>query len=107
MGFVRKITGVQAQIDAQNANTNAQIEAGNAAAAAQAKALNASTQAAASAQEQAVARTKVEDAARQAASVPLAVADVALTDPASGSAVAASRKKRAQFGKNYSSGVGI
>jgi hypothetical protein len=107
MGFLRKVTGTQGQIDAMNNNADVQIKAAKAAADAQTKALNDAASATADAQRQAADRQQVEQAAADAVSKPLAVADVALDTPDTGSAIAKARQRRAQFGKNYTSGVSI
>lgn len=104
---VGSLTGAADQVEAMNRNADAQIAAAQQAADAQVAALNASSQAAADAQRIAADRQRAEAAASDAAATPLAVADVAL-DPAVTESVATTRRKtRAQFGKNYSSGVNI
>ena len=107
MGTVRKLTGAQGQIDAANRNADAQLEASKQATQGQVQALNASATAAANAQKQAAARSQAEAAAAAAVSAPLAVAEVALDPAATESGAATARKKRAQFGKSFSSGVNI
>lgn len=107
MGFVRKITGVQGQIDAANRNADEQNAATKAAADAQTQQLMQSAKAAADAQRNAAARMAVEDKAASAASAPLAVADVQLDEDASTSVSARRNQRKAAFGKNYSTGVGI
>jgi hypothetical protein len=107
MGFLRKITGAQGQIDSMNRNADIQVAATEQAAAAQTKALNDAAMAAAQAQKQAAARARVEEQAADAASKPLAVADVALDAEQQGSAIGESRRRRASFGRSYGSGVSI
>jgi hypothetical protein len=107
MGFVRKITGAQKSIDAVNRQTNEQIAAAKQAADAQVRALNDAASATADSQRMMAERTRVEAAASDAASKPLAVADVALDPEVTGSIVAAKRKARAQFGKGYTSGIRV
>lgn len=107
MGKVRKITGVQGQIDAANRNADAQNAATKAAADAQAAALVASAKAAADAQRNAAARLAVEDKASDAASQPLGTADVQLDEDATTSVSARRNQRKAAFGKNYSTGVSI
>lgn len=107
MGFIRKITGAQGQINAMNKQADAQISAAKQAADQQVASLNAAAQAAADAQRIAADRAKVESNAAELASQPMAVADVALSEPQSGSAGTARRKVRAQFGKSYGTGVSI
>jgi hypothetical protein len=107
VGYVRKITGAQGQIDAMNNNAAAQVSAAKTAADAQVQAMNAGAAAAADAQKQAAARGQAESLAVASASKPLATADVALDESLSGEGTGAVRKRRAQFGKNYASGVSI
>lgn len=104
---IRSLTGAQGQIDAMNRNADAQIAAAQQAADAQVSALNASAQAAVDAQRLAAERQQAEAAASDAASVPLAVADIALDSATTESVATTRRKTRAQFGKNYNSGVNI
>jgi len=98
VGKLRKITGAQGQIDAMNESASQQIAAAKSAAAAQVQALNASAKAAADAQAAAQARDRVEQAAADAVSKPLEVADVALDPQVAGSIAGVRRKRRAQFG---------
>lgn len=107
MGFVRKITGAQGQIDATNANTKATEDATTQAAQDQQAALAASAQAASQGQASLAARSAAEDKAQQAASTPLGQADVQLDADQSDSVTATSGKRKAQFGRNYSGGVQI
>jgi hypothetical protein len=108
MGFVRKLTGVQKQIDATNRNADAQIKAAKMAADSQVAALNAGAKAVADNQRLAADRARVEQTASEAANIPMGVADVALDAGATESVGVARRKVRAQFGKgSYSAGVGI
>jgi hypothetical protein len=102
MGFLRKLTGAQGQIDAAKKNANATMAAAKLSADSQIAALNATTQAAAAAQAQAAERSRVEREAADAVSKPLEVADVSLAPAATGSAVGDARRKRAQFGRGYS-----
>jgi len=107
MGFMRKISGTQAQIDAtRNA---AELEAKNAEATARASAdaLNQSSAAVAQNQRMLAERTKVEAAAREAVSKPLQSADVQLMENPTESTGAAQRRKRATFGRGASSSVSI
>lgn len=108
MGFLRKITGAQGQINAMNKNTSAQIKAARETADAQVAALNDSARAAADNQRNMAERAKVEDAASESLNQPMGVADVALDAPQAGSSIAGVRKRRQQFGTGYSSsGVNI
>jgi hypothetical protein len=106
-GFVRKITGATAEVNATNANTQAQIDATKQAAQDQQAALAASAQAASQGQAQLAARSTAEDKAQQSASTPLGAADVQLDADQTDSVTATSNKRKAQFGQNYSSGVQI
>ncbi len=103
MGFVRKITGVQGQIDATN--RAADIEAKNAAetARASADALNQSAAALAQNQKMLAERAKVEEAANSAMSRPLATADVQLAEAPTMSGAESSRRRRAKFGRGSAS----
>lgn len=107
MGFVRKITGVQDQVDATNANAAAQERATTEAARAQQAALAASATAAADSQSQLAARSAAEAKAKDAASSPLATADVQLDANAPDSVTATRAKRKAAYGRNYSGGVSI
>jgi hypothetical protein len=104
MGFVRKVTGVQAQIDATNANADAQTKATAQAAAADQQQLMQSAKATADQQAQIAARSAAESKASSAVSAPLEQADVQL---AGDGADAQRRSRKASFGRNYSSGVSI
>lgn len=106
-GFVRKITGATAEVNATNANTAAQEDATKQAAQDQQAALAASAQAASQGQAQLAARSAAEDKAQQSASTPLGAADVQLDADQTDSVTATSNKRKAQFGQNYSSGVQI
>ena len=107
MGFVRKITGVQDQTDATNRNADAQAAATAEAAKSQQAALAASAKASADSQAQIAARSAVEQKAKDAASAPLAAADVQLDANAPDSVTATRAKRKASFGRNYSGGVSI
>lgn len=107
MGFVRKITGQQKQIDAANRNADAQVKATEQAARDQQAAAAAAAIAAANAQRAAAERDRVTRAASDAASTPMGTADVALDAPESESAGITRKRTRAQFGKSYGSGVSI
>jgi hypothetical protein len=107
MGFVRKKTGIQGQIDAAAMNADAQEAATKQAAMAQQRALMDSARAAAASTSQIAARAAAESKAADAASQPLATADVQLDDPTGQDGVAARRTRRASFGRGYSSGVNL
>ena len=104
MGFVRKVTGVQGQIDAANANASAQENATRQAAAAQQRALTDSAKAAAMAQAQAASRAAAEGKAANAVSAPLGNADVQLDSP---DEVRTTRTRRGSYGRSYSGSVSI
>lgn len=107
MGFVRKLTGAQGQIDSVKRQTSANIAAAKQAADAQVRALNDSARAAADAQRMTAERAKVEEAAADIASRPMEVADIAL-DPVVNESLATSRRRtRAQFGSGRATGVSI
>ena len=108
MGFLRKVTGVQQQINATNRNADAQVAATKQAASSQAAALQASAQAAANSQAQASARSAAEQKASDAVSTPLQTADVQLSADNTGqSAEQQRRTTQASYGRNYSGGVSI
>jgi len=107
MGFVRKITGTQAQIDAARANAAATVDATNQAAARQEAQLIQQAKAAADSQAQIAARQAAEAKAASAVSAPLGQADVALDAPSTVSTPVARRKRQASFGTGYSTGVSI
>lgn len=107
IGFVRKVTGVQGQIDAANANAEAQVQATEQASKASAQAQQDSARAAADQQAMLAARNAAETAASDAASQPLETADVQLDTNSGESASATRRTRRAVFGKNYGSSSGV
>ena len=105
MGAIRKLTGVQSQIDAANRNARVQEEAAQAAAKAAAEAAQVSAQSAANQQRNAQEREQIQAdiagrlAAPESADVQLGNAN----DNSSG----ATRRRRATFGRNYGSSVSI
>jgi hypothetical protein len=105
MGFLRKITGVQGQIDAAKQNAAAQeTETKRAAQQAEANMMQ-SAKAAADSQAQLAARSAAEQKASDAINVPLATVDVSVdTESSTTSSV---RNRRAKFGRNYNTGVNI
>ena len=107
MGFIRKITGVQAQIDAANQNADAQENATRQAAQAQTQALMDNARAAAEQQAQVAARSAAESKAQVAVSAPLQTADVQLQQDPTMSSAQVRNKRLASFGRNYSTGVSI
>lgn len=104
MGFVRKITGVQAQIDATNHNADVAEKATREAAAAAQAELMQTAKAAADQQAQMAARSAVEQKASEVASAPLESADVQLDQNSPDSVTATRAKRKAAFGRNYASG---
>lgn len=102
MGFVRKITGVQAQTDAANRNADAQETATKEATKNQAAALAASAKAAAQQQAQIAARSAAESLAEDAAKAPLGTAEVRLDTSGDESVVKAKNQRKASFGREYS-----
>ena len=105
MGFVRKITGVQAQIDAAKDNAAMQEKAiKQAAAAAEANAAQAAKSAAMQ-QAQLAARSVAEQKAVDVASVPLGKVEVSVESDAT--STGAVRQRRAKFGKDYNTGVKV
>lgn len=107
MGFVRKATGVQAQIDATNQNADAQVAATKQAADSQQQALMQSAQASATQQAQLAARDIAATKASDAVSKPLVNADVQLEANPTDSVAGSRAKRKASFGQNYSGGVSI
>lgn len=108
MNFIRKITGVQGQIDATNANADAQVAATKQSAQDAQNQMQAAAQAAAAQAAQVSARDAAEQKAADAASAPLGNADVELqaTDPTQ-TVTQRSRARQASFGRNYGGGVSI
>lgn len=105
MGFVRKITGVQAQIDAAQDSARAQENAvKQSAAAAEANAMQVAKSSAMQ-QAQMAARSVAEQKAVDAASVPLGKVDVSVESDAT--STGAVRQRRAKFGKDYTTGVKV
>lgn len=102
MGFIRKLTGAQAQIDAAAKNADAQIAATQQAAIDTQSTMNAQAKAAADQMSMQAAREAASDKAAAAIGQPLATADVALEDPTA----RPTRKTRGAFGRG-TSGVSI
>jgi hypothetical protein len=108
MGFVRKVTGVQGQIDTANRNADAQEAATRQSADMAAAASRDAAQAAATQQAQLAARNVVQEKVAEVASAPLDQAEVQLAETPTGSASGVARKRRAVYGTGaYSSGVSI
>lgn len=98
---------MQSQIDATNLNAAAQEKATQQAAAAQTQTLMQNAAATASQQSQLASRSAAEAKAATAVSAPLGTADVQLQPDSPDSAAAVRNKRRASFGRNYSTGVSI
>lgn len=105
MGFVRKITGVQGQIDAANENNRMQLEAATKAQEAAASASAAQAQAAADQQRMIAEREAIQQAVSDSLNKPREVADVQV-DAAGTNSAGSTRKRRAQFNRTYSGGSG-
>lgn len=105
MGFLRKVFGVQGQIDAANRTADAQIAATKQAAEGQVATLNAAARAAAQNQAQIAARAAMEAKAGEVVSAPLADAEVQLDLTAQ--STINRRGRRAQFGRGVPTGVSI
>lgn len=105
MGFLRKITGVQGQIDAARENAAAQeTETKRAAQQAETNMMQ-SAKAAADSQAQLAARSAAEQKASDAINVPLGTVDVSVDTGSSSTSDV--RRRRAKFGRDYNSGVNI
>lgn len=102
MGFLRKLTGVQAQIDAAAKNADAQIAATQQAAVNTQATMNAQAKAAADQMQAQAAREAMADKAAEALGQPLQSAEVQLEDPTA----RPQRKTRGAFGRG-TSGVSI
>lgn len=111
MGFVskvvKKVTGVQDQINAQNANAKAQVDATDEASQAQQAALAASAQAAAQQTAATAARTAAEQQASDIASTAVQTSSVQLSQNSTNGTSADDATRRAKFGRNYTGGASI
>lgn len=107
MGFVRKITGQQAQMDAAQRAADQQAAAIKASSEQAARASRDAAQQAAQAQAAAAARNAAVGAASDALEVPLDNPDVQLAGPVPVSAGEATRKRKATFGVGVNTGVNI
>ena len=103
MGFLRKVSGVQSQIDATNRNADAQIEATQKAAEMNQQQLAETARAAAEQQSMMAARNAAMDKAKDAVSVPTESVQV---DLAATETPGTRRNRRAQFGRG-NTGVSI
>lgn len=107
MGFLRKITGQQAQIDQQARNADAQIAATQQAAADSANAAIQQARQVAENTALVAQRDAANQQAQDALSTPLDTADVQLQADTGLGVAAGTRKRKAKFGQNYTSGVTI
>lgn len=108
MGWLRKATGAQDQIDAANANEAATSKAAIETAQANIKQSNEAALQAAQQQQQVAEREAASQEAAAAASTPLESAQVQLDSPSDTSAAATARLKRKKFGTGaYSTGVNL
>lgn len=109
MGFIRKLTGAdQAKKQAEALNKQAEIQSQALKEEGQRATMAAMTAAKATADSQSLAasRLQAEQRASEAVSGPLGSAEVSLDDANDGSTQDV-KKRRAKFGRNYSSGVGV
>lgn len=106
MGFHRKITGQQGQIDAAKENTRMQEKAAKQAAEASAAAAQAAAQAAADQQRNMQERAQIEEQAKAALDKPQENVDVQL-DAANSNSTGATKRRRASFGRNYGSSSSV
>jgi translation elongation factor EF-G len=107
VGFVRKITGVQGQIDAANRAADMEAQAAMKAAQDSANATIAQAQSVATQQAADIARQKAVSEASATLAEPVAKAEVQLDSTSTVSTAAATRKRKGQFGKNYVDSVQI
>lgn len=103
MGFFRKLTGAQQQVDAIKENAARQAEATRQAASQAQQQLMQTAKAAADSQALASARMVAETKASDAVSQPMAIADVQL-DPNGPLGQMISRRRKASFRASASSG---
>jgi hypothetical protein len=96
MGFVRKITGVQGQIDAANRNTDAQLAASKQAADAEARAAQVAAQSVADQQRLTMERQAASEKAAKLNQGTLQTADVQLQQDQGGQVAV---KRRSAFGR--------
>lgn len=104
---MRKVTGVQKQTDATNRNAAAMEADTKQASMANQAALSASAKASADQQSMLSARSAAEAKATAAVSAPLGSADVQLDEDSADSVSATRNKRKASFGRSYTSGVSI
>ena len=104
---VKKVTGVQDQINATNANSQAQVDATKQATEASQASLAAAAQASAQQTAATAARTAAEQQASDIASTAVQTSNVQLDPNANGSSAGQDEVKRAKFGRAYTGGVSI
>jgi hypothetical protein len=102
MGFHRKMSGQQGQIDAAKENTRMQEKAAKQAAEAASASAQASAQAAADQQRNMQERAQVEADVKANLDKPAENVDVQIDAPNTNSA-GATKRRRATFGRNYGS----
>jgi hypothetical protein len=108
MGWLRKVTGAEAQIKAARKNEEATSAATKATAQANIKQAQEQALEAARQQQLISERAAVAEEAAAAVSLPLDTAEVRLDAPTDSSAAAAGRAKRKKFATGiYTTGVGI
>jgi hypothetical protein len=107
MGWLRKITGVQGQMDAANRNADAQIAATQAAEQNTVAQMNANAKAVSEQQAQFAARQRAEAEAAAAAALPLEQAEVRLDEASGMSAGQERRARKRKFGQTANTGVNI
>lgn len=107
MGFLRKITGMQGQIDAANRNAVAQEQAIEQSTQGTVASMNAAAEAAARQQREFAERQTAEAAAAAAVSLPLESAEVRLDEAPTQSATARRGARRRRFGQSAPTGVSI
>ncbi len=106
MGFLRKLTGTQGQIDATHRNADVQVAALEQSARDATAQAQASAQAAANQQKMLVERAAAERAAAEAVGQPVEQAEVRL-GPTEGSLANRSKARRAKFGQSSTTGVRV
>ena len=107
MGFIRKVTGQQAAIDAQQRAAEQQAAAVKASSEAAAKAARDSAAQAATSQAAAAARNAAVGAASDSLALPMENPDIQISGPVPASAGETTRKRKAAFGVGVDTGVNI
>ena len=104
---IRKLTGTDEQIKSANRNAAAQIAATEAASAAAQRAAMDSARAMSIQQQQLSERARIEMAVRDIQQQPQEVAEISLAEEDGESLVSKRRRRQAQFGTGYTTGVSI